>query len=142
MVDRKKYLYLTGLLPIPRNSIERIFWSVRRRFKLRRKSARALGFTSIPPCLVAQLAKVLVTPPTVHLPSLVPLDPFGPVSPSLHDPRLLLIVTRISSSVSDCSDILRSFGIGRARTDFGGSTLSYSSSFCMCLSSILFFCYW
>ncbi|KAL4368427.1 hypothetical protein GQ457_05G034660 [Hibiscus cannabinus] len=42
--------------------------------------------------------KVLVTLPTVHLPSLVPLDPFSPVSPSLHDPRLLLIVTRISNS--------------------------------------------
>ncbi|KAL4324949.1 hypothetical protein GQ457_11G031350 [Hibiscus cannabinus] len=52
---------------------------------------------------------VLLTPPTVHLPSLVPLDPFSPVSPSLHDPKLLLIVTRISSSVSDCSDILSMF---------------------------------
>ncbi|KAL4342228.1 hypothetical protein GQ457_08G002940 [Hibiscus cannabinus] len=51
--------------------------------------------------------KVPVTPRTVHLPSLVPLDPFSPVSPSSHDPRLLLIVTRISSSLSDCSDILR-----------------------------------
>ncbi|KAK8504731.1 hypothetical protein V6N12_046980 [Hibiscus sabdariffa] len=38
---------------------------------------------------------------------LVPLDPFSPVSPSLHDPSLLLIVTRILSRFSDCSDILR-----------------------------------
>ncbi|KAK8608651.1 hypothetical protein V6N13_024068 [Hibiscus sabdariffa] len=29
-------------------------------------------------------ADVLVTPPTVHLPSLVPLDPFSPVNPLLH----------------------------------------------------------
>ncbi|KAL4362204.1 hypothetical protein GQ457_04G019870 [Hibiscus cannabinus] len=43
-------------------------------------------------------ADVLVTPPIVHLPSLVPLDLFNPVNPSLHDPRLMLIVTRISSS--------------------------------------------
>ncbi|KAK8671982.1 hypothetical protein V6N13_110360 [Hibiscus sabdariffa] len=54
--------------------------------------------------------QVPVIPPTVHLPSLVPLDPFSPVSPSLHDPSLLLIVTRILSRFSDCSDILRSFG--------------------------------
>ncbi|KAK8503435.1 hypothetical protein V6N12_066126 [Hibiscus sabdariffa] len=69
-----------------------------------------LSVSPSPPRLVPISTEVPVIPLTVHLPSLVPLDPFSPVSPSLHDPSLLLIVTRILSRFSDCSDILRSFG--------------------------------
>ncbi|KAK8655194.1 hypothetical protein V6N13_107784 [Hibiscus sabdariffa] len=39
-------------------------------------------------CLASISAKVPVTPPTIHLPSPVLLDPFSPVSPSSHVPTL------------------------------------------------------
>ncbi|KAL4308611.1 hypothetical protein GQ457_01G020060 [Hibiscus cannabinus] len=73
------------------------------------ETSEALGFSfsAVLTECYSFFPKVLVTLPTVRLPSLVPLDPFSPVSPSSHDPRLLLIVTRILSRFSDCSDILR-----------------------------------
>ncbi|KAL4324896.1 hypothetical protein GQ457_11G024910 [Hibiscus cannabinus] len=106
-------------LPVPRRFDRALASPVGHDFRLRRRNERSFGFLlfrrvwcpfslRLTECYLFFL-KVLVTLPTVHLPSLVPLDPFSPISPSLHDPRLLLIVTRISISFSDCSNILSMF---------------------------------
>ncbi|KAK8609417.1 hypothetical protein V6N13_061866 [Hibiscus sabdariffa] len=61
---------------------------VRRRLRLCQSYQRDSRIHPIPLCLVPIFAKVPVTPPTVHLHSPVPLDPFSPVSPSSYVPTL------------------------------------------------------